>query len=62
MKTHQNFDYDMTGTIKRRQIQQYQEMSQTVIPIGHLHLSKIEGDSLVFGEKCDPLGVFTGDP
>jgi hypothetical protein len=62
MKTYQNSDYDMTGTIKRRQIQQYQEISQTVTPIGHLYFPKIEGDSLVFGEKCDPLGVTTSDP
>jgi len=52
----------MTGTIKRRQIQQYQEMSQTVTPICHLYLLKIKGDSLVFGGKSDPLGVITGDP
>jgi len=52
----------MTGTIKRRQIQQYQEMSQTVTPICHLYLPKIKGDSLVFGGKSDPLGVITGDP
>jgi hypothetical protein len=61
MKTYQNSDYDMTGTIKRRQIQQYQEMSQTVTLICHLYLPKIKGDSLVFGGKSDPLGVITGD-
>lgn len=58
METHQNFDCDIIGTIKKilmRRIQRYQKTSPMITRICYICCSKMTGGSLFFGSKYNPL-------
>jgi hypothetical protein len=59
LKTHRNFNYDITGIIRKiltRWIQQYQEWSLMITQMGHTCCQKQVGHPKSLGDKCDLLG------